>query len=354
MRQAGCACDRGTHVGENAGRCRSGSGAANRCEAPPFFALNSLRGIFACCVAISHFHSDGILSQSTLIQRAGYFVDFFFVLSGFVIMASYGGRLRSGFSTLRFMALRVGRLYPLHVAVMSAMAAVQLMAGVVGPAIGLSQLGDYPVPAFVRTLFLVQIFSTESPAGWNLPTWSIAAEIWAYLIFAALCRFSGRLFPIAIVAMIVVAPAFSPDYVFTIRTGALPRCLYGFGIGVLCYLAWQFREAPLRAMTTMIASFLEIGAVSSALAAICLASPTVAYFLCPWLFASVILLLAAGREASLVSCCTARFSLSVRCPIRSTSSTSSSRRGSRTSCGLCMSACMRRPIPIRATFSSRG
>ena len=48
-------------------------------------------------------------------MRGGFLgVDVFFVLSGFVIAASYGDRLAQGFPRGRFMLLRLGRVVPLH------------------------------------------------------------------------------------------------------------------------------------------------------------------------------------------------------------------------------------------------
>ena len=49
-------------------------------------------------------------------------VDFFFVLSGFVIAASCGERLASGFAVRRFMLLRLGRIYPLHITMLADLA----------------------------------------------------------------------------------------------------------------------------------------------------------------------------------------------------------------------------------------
>src|SRR5690348_4404083 len=43
-------------------------------------------------------------------------VDFFFILSGFVITASYGARLAQGYPRWRFLLIRFGRVYPLHIA----------------------------------------------------------------------------------------------------------------------------------------------------------------------------------------------------------------------------------------------
>ena len=50
-----------------------------------------------------------------LLRNGGLFVDFFFVLSGFVIAATYGDRLAQGFSLLRYAVLRLGRVWPLHI-----------------------------------------------------------------------------------------------------------------------------------------------------------------------------------------------------------------------------------------------
>ena len=44
------------------------------------------------------------------------------MLSGFVIAASYGERLASGFAVRRFMLLRLGRIYPLHITMLADLA----------------------------------------------------------------------------------------------------------------------------------------------------------------------------------------------------------------------------------------
>lgn len=103
-------------------------------ERPPhvaahrFEALDALRGVCALLVALYHFDAPGVVSTSRLIGNSYLFVDYFFVLSGFVIAFSYGNRLASGeISTARFMALRAGRIYPLHLAMIGAYFALELM-----------------------------------------------------------------------------------------------------------------------------------------------------------------------------------------------------------------------------------
>jgi peptidoglycan/LPS O-acetylase OafA/YrhL len=50
------------------------------------------------------------VSDLALLANSYLFVDFFFVLSGFVIAADYERRLREGFGVWRFALLRFGRL----------------------------------------------------------------------------------------------------------------------------------------------------------------------------------------------------------------------------------------------------
>ena len=47
------------------------------------------------------------------------FVDYFFVLSGFVIAHRYRSSISSRAAYLRFAIVRLGRVYPLHVAVLA-------------------------------------------------------------------------------------------------------------------------------------------------------------------------------------------------------------------------------------------
>ena len=58
------------------------------------------------------------------IRHSYLFVDFFFVLSGFVIAHAYGDRLKSPLEVWQFIVRRFGRVWPLHIAVLAAFIAV--------------------------------------------------------------------------------------------------------------------------------------------------------------------------------------------------------------------------------------
>jgi len=61
-----------------------------------YVALDSLRGISALMVALYHC-AIAPMSHLPILKNSYLFVDFFFVLSGFVIATSYGDRLSSGY-----------------------------------------------------------------------------------------------------------------------------------------------------------------------------------------------------------------------------------------------------------------
>src|SRR5687768_5126464 len=108
-----------------------------------FDALDSLRGVFALMVALVHLSALGHFFAWPLVRNAGFGVDFFFVLSGFVLMHAYGGRVGSAAQALDFLWRRVGRLYPLHLATLCVMLAIELGKWAVVRMLGLSA-GEAP------------------------------------------------------------------------------------------------------------------------------------------------------------------------------------------------------------------
>ena len=206
-----------------------------------YVALDSLRGICACAVVMFHCSGQSHLFEFLPIRHGWLFVDFFFVLSGFVIATSYRKRLASGFGIAEFMWLRFWRVYPLHLAVLVAFVLFEIGTVTVLPAGIMNReafTGVNSADGLVASFFLVQIFFGPD-AAWNLPAWSISAEIWTYLIFAFLFRFGGRLLVpiclcIAIAAVIILLN--SDRYMNAVHDNALLRCVFGFAMGVV---AWR-------------------------------------------------------------------------------------------------------------------
>ncbi len=77
-----------------------------------FETLDALRGLAALTVV--QMHLPFLFAAHMPFPHAYLAVDFFFMLSGFVLNYAYGSRLSQGWSTVLFLRDRVFRLYPLY------------------------------------------------------------------------------------------------------------------------------------------------------------------------------------------------------------------------------------------------
>jgi peptidoglycan/LPS O-acetylase OafA/YrhL len=75
-----------------------------------FRGLDGLRGV--CALTVVLLHSELLFNAGVVFCHGYLAVDMFFLLSGFVISASYDARLAAGLSAWRFLAARVRRLAP--------------------------------------------------------------------------------------------------------------------------------------------------------------------------------------------------------------------------------------------------
>lgn len=154
-----------------------------------FQALDSFRGLFALAVVIYHAHAVQGFTELRLFRNAHHFVEFFFVLSGFVLSHSYLNRLSTWQQVGQFAVTRTFRLFPLHLFMLGLAIAIEglrLVAerqglGVGGPAFS----GPRAVGEILPNALLLQSwFPAFDPLSFNYPAWSISIEYYAYLLFA--------------------------------------------------------------------------------------------------------------------------------------------------------------------------
>ena len=146
--------------------------------------LTGARGLAAWAVVFYHLRRsiEGLPAPAIAALGKGYLaVDFFFLLSGFVIWLAWHDRLPA--DTGRFWQKRIARIWPLHATMLllaAALAAVLTWRGHPDPA--------FPWAELPLHILLVHEWGTTHALHWNDPAWSISAEAAAYLLFPLLIR----------------------------------------------------------------------------------------------------------------------------------------------------------------------
>jgi peptidoglycan/LPS O-acetylase OafA/YrhL len=219
-----------------------------------FRVLDSWRGIAALLVALFHLNLYSAIYPLDFVRNAYLFVDFFFVLSGFVITYSYGDRLKTFDDLGAFAIRRFGRLWPLHVVVLLAFLAAESAKAVlasrgasfyVSPFSSINSLDTIPI-----NLVFGQSFGLVQHLTWNSPSWSICAEFWTYLVFGAVLvlgatwlsrwRFATTGLVVAVLAVSVLTLVlFAKSGIDASYDLGFVRCLYGFLVGHLTYRLFQ-------------------------------------------------------------------------------------------------------------------
>lgn len=197
-------------------------------------------------VVLYHLHPEGVIAGSSIARHGWLFVDFFFVLSGFVIASSYGDRLAAGFGVARFMGLRLGRVYPLHLLSIAILATFEMFSWLFGSGQADGRLeftGPFSLTDLWQNLFLLQSFGLRDHLGWNIVSWSIAAEVWAYLFFALAIIWVRKGQAAFFMGVAIAALGWlwwrSDTYLEVTHDLGFIRCLYGFALGVLVKMVWH-------------------------------------------------------------------------------------------------------------------
>lgn len=151
--------------------------------------LVSVRGLAAWLVVF--YHSIAFLQSAfpgippqilTVVRHGDLAVDFFFVLSGFIIFINYFGSFSS--PTIRiifkFYWTRFTRIYPVHFVMILAYLCLA------GSFMIWSSSQEVPSSfgkiSLLENVFLVQAWKNND-TSWNVPSWSISAEWFVYLLF---------------------------------------------------------------------------------------------------------------------------------------------------------------------------
>ena len=180
---------------------------------PRYEILDGLRGVAALMVIVFHCFETYIPVFGTQIVNHGYLaVDFFFVLSGFVIGYAYDDRWNK-MTTWGFFKRRLTRLHPMVIAGTLVGAAMFFFAGAAFPQT-LQNPGWKIALCFVMGLLMIPCGTGLDIRGWgemnsfNGPNWSLTFEYCGNILYAFILR---RLPKIALGVLCVVCSFFTLD-----------------------------------------------------------------------------------------------------------------------------------------------
>lgn len=225
--------------------------------------LTAMRGVAAVWVMLFHidvslFYRDmGALipREATGILSKGYlWVDFFFILSGFIIAHVYAEGL-GGSGRWRavgdYLWARVARVYPLHLVCLGLVVIIALIYPLFLPDVKDGSWQTFMAwKAIPSNLLMTHAMNQHVYLSWDIVSWSIGAEWWTYVATLPLLLFWVRmpvwgaavaagLACIGVAGLVAAQPEHGLDITFN---WGFFRCLFEFVLGLAVWTAWRARR----------------------------------------------------------------------------------------------------------------
>jgi peptidoglycan/LPS O-acetylase OafA/YrhL len=208
------------------------------------YSLDGLRGI-ACCIIAFLWHylnmqpyDQGMPLQSVLdffYKYGQYFVELFFVLSGFVMAYTYREKIEKGLGLVEYMLKRYKHIWPLMMVTLVATTFLQFSY--------YAMRGGYYVYNCDIFHFVLNILCLQS--GWfdsgdqtfNGPAWCISVEIFCYLIFYLVVYASkvnkNKYYALSLALILFSYYILNREFYYPVVNAFMARGIGSFFIGVL-------------------------------------------------------------------------------------------------------------------------
>ena len=161
-------------------------------------------------------------------------VDFFFVLSGFIFMHVYSGKISENrVSGRSFFILRLSRLYPLHLITLFTVAFIQYYRFFTGK--GFFQCGLNDLYHLILNLLFLQAGFFEDGMSFNGPSWSLSSEIVAYILFFYVLKRLKKPLPVFVLFVFIGLSIQQERMNVPFFNITIARMLVGFFVGCLTY-----------------------------------------------------------------------------------------------------------------------
>ncbi|NDF11930.1 MAG: acyltransferase [Proteobacteria bacterium] len=219
--------------------------------------LTPPRGIAALGVLALHITStEAAISYPPFVKNLYLCVDFFFILSGFILMHAYSGQFRHSVKKnayKKFMIARFARIYPLHLTGIALIMGMEILriafirAGYMSTSGREAFTNMYDLKYLPLQLTFMQDWTYSSALSWNGPSWSIACEWLVYMIFpftVAFIHTSKDWMRLAAMVLIIggyyALCMYHPEHSLDIVYGySLLRTALGFFLGTILYCYYR-------------------------------------------------------------------------------------------------------------------
>jgi peptidoglycan/LPS O-acetylase OafA/YrhL len=224
-----------------------------------FYVLDSFRGLAAIFVVVYHLHYIDSFTELSFFRGSDKFVEFFFILSGFVLAYNYGFKDNFKFSV--FFKSRFFRIFPLHIFMLIVFIVIEsgkYLAHKNGFPFNFKPFTDLSaVEEIVPNLFLLQSWLPwANSLSFNYPSWSISVEFYIYMIFAVMIIIFSKKINILLWLSIVLILTVLNSYDFI--TGAVARGLINFFLGCVIYVFYKNINTNMNlTINKFVASFME-------------------------------------------------------------------------------------------------
>jgi len=229
-------------------------------------AMDGLRGIFALWVVLVHAPFLSSIFQTPFVLHPAPMLTVFFVFSGFVVAMMYGESIKDTNGVARFLLKRLGRLWPLHMAMLLYLLLFEsvraLAVNYAGIAATHAPFTDGTnIPAFFENIFFVQSWGWDKPMTWNFPAWTISTEIAAYITLCTIClivRGVGLRIALGLLCAVIAGSIYYVQAEGWTRIGELasvPRAIMEFFLGFTVFFI--ARRFPFKSF--WLGSVLEVG-----------------------------------------------------------------------------------------------
>ena len=235
--------------------------------------LTALRGIAALLTVL--FHVDIVLSSfgghlvdgaiSSILKRMYLMVDFFFVLSGFILCYVYSKSFVSsvkGQDFKKFTVARFARIYPLHLFSLLLTTLFLFLLHQWGAKVSPILDAENSVYSFITNLFLLHSMNLHQWFTFTHASWSISTEWWMYMLFPflvgpfmklskpgrfvifALCIVGYLVIGYVLVPLVAIPDALSflkvPPFSLNVAYQfGFCRCMVGFVMGMIVYSGYK-------------------------------------------------------------------------------------------------------------------